>query len=156
MARILPGVEIRVVKEIVAPAVTPSGVLGLVGITDGGPVEAPTPVSSWPAFLETFGPASAYSMPEAKQAIMNGIFELVGVRVDDDGAVKATLALTDEGGVVIANLEARAKGTWANDLTASVKENKDSGGTVISIDLTLTRGETSEAFTGLVMSLPGR
>jgi len=152
MARILPGVEIRVVKEIVAPAVTPSGVLGLVGITDGGPVEAPTPVSSWPAFLETFGPASAYSMPEAKQAIMNGIFELVGVRVDDDGAVKATLALTDEGGVVIANLEARAKGTWANDLTASVKENKDSGGTVVSIDLTLTRGETSEAFTGLVMT----
>ena len=154
MARILPGVEIRVVKEIVAPAVTPSGVLGLVGITDRGPVEVPTPVSSWPAFLEAFGPASAYSMPEAKQAIMNGIFELVVTRVDDDGASKATIKLTDANGTEIAHLQARAKGTWANGLTTSVKENKDSSGNVVNVDLTLALGETSETFTALVMT-PG-
>jgi hypothetical protein len=152
MARILPGVEIRVVKEIVAPAVTPSGVLGLVGIADRGAVGVPTPVGSWPAFLDTFGPASAYCLPEAKQAIMNGIFELVGVRVDDEGAKKATIKLTDTAGTEIAHLQARAKGTWANDLSASVKENKDSTGAVVSVDLTLTLGETSETFTALVMT----
>ncbi len=154
MARILPGVEIKVVKEIVAPAVAPSGVLGLVGITDRGSIDVPTPVSSWPAFLGTFGPASAYSMPEAKQAIMNGIFELAVVRVDDDGASKATLKLTDTEGAEVARLQARAKGTWANDITASIKENKDSGGDVTSVDLALSYGEIDEAFTSLVMA-PG-
>jgi hypothetical protein len=154
MARILPGVEIKVVKEIVAPAVTPSGVLGLTGITDRGVVEEPTPVSSWPAFLEIFGPASAYSMPEAKQAIMNGVFELVVVRVDGEGASKAAIGLTSADGTEVVRLQARAEGTWANDLAASVKENKDSSGNVVNIDLTLTHGETSEAFSGLVM-VPG-
>ncbi len=34
MARIIPGVEIQVVKEVLPPQLAPSGVLGLVGLTE--------------------------------------------------------------------------------------------------------------------------
>ena len=35
MALIIPGVEVKVVKEVLAPQLAPSGVLGLVGFTGG-------------------------------------------------------------------------------------------------------------------------
>jgi hypothetical protein len=34
MARIIPGVQVTVVKEVVPPQLAPSGVLGLIGITE--------------------------------------------------------------------------------------------------------------------------
>lgn len=151
MPRILPGVEITVVKEIVAPAVSPSGVLGLVGITDRGRSVTPRPVGSWPAFLEVFGQASATTMPEARQAIMNGVFELVVVPVDVQGAKKATFRLVDEQSNDVAVLTARAVGTWANSIVVSVAENRNGAGNVQNVDVTVEHPSRRETFTALVM-----
>lgn len=44
MARILPGVEIKVVKEIVPQQLNPSGIVGIIGTAEKGPVLIPKPV----------------------------------------------------------------------------------------------------------------
>ena len=42
MVRILPGVEIQVVKEIVPQQLHPSGVVGLIGTAEKDPLLTPT------------------------------------------------------------------------------------------------------------------
>jgi hypothetical protein len=51
----LPGVEINVVKEIVPQQLNPSGIVGLIGTAEKGPVLMPTPVTSYREFTEKFG-----------------------------------------------------------------------------------------------------
>ena len=67
MARIIPGVQVTVVKEVVPPQLAPSGVLGLIGITENEfPADSKTVrTASWSRFVEVCGAASAYSLPEA-------------------------------------------------------------------------------------------
>jgi hypothetical protein len=69
MARIIPGVQVTVVKEVVPPQLAPSGVLGLIGITESEvPADSNSKTvraSSWSRFVEVCGAASAYSLPEA-------------------------------------------------------------------------------------------
>jgi hypothetical protein len=85
MTRIIPGVQVTVVKEVVPPQLAPSGVLGLVGLTERTvpPTEKTMPpterASSWSRFIEVCGPAAAFSLPEARLALVNGVFELVVV-----------------------------------------------------------------------------
>ncbi len=62
MGRIIPGVQVAVVKEVVPPQLAPSGVLGLIGITEKVPEETER-ASSWSRFIEVFGAGSAFSMP---------------------------------------------------------------------------------------------
>src|SRR4051812_38183003 len=76
MARIIPGVEVQVVKEVLPQQLAPSGVLGLVGFTEASRDKVAR-ASSWTRFIEVFGGASAYSLPEARQALDNGVYELV-------------------------------------------------------------------------------
>ncbi|MEM9492848.1 MAG: phage tail sheath protein, partial [Myxococcota bacterium] len=73
MTRIIPGVTVDVVKEVVPPPANPSGIVGLIGITDRGPAQGAR-AGSWQQFIDIFGQASAYSLPEAKQLIENGAF----------------------------------------------------------------------------------
>ena len=70
MTLIIPGVEVKVVKEVVAPQLAPSGVLGLVGFTEKQPGVGRA--SSWSRFIELFGPGSACSMPEAGRLAIEG------------------------------------------------------------------------------------
>lgn len=105
MTRVIPGVEINVVKEVVPPQLAPSGVLGLVGLTETALTRTER-ASSWNRFLEVAGPASAYSLPEARLALGNGVFELVLV------PLKSSVAKRAEQGAL--KLEARAPGVWAN------------------------------------------
>ena len=79
MALIIPGVEVKVVKEVLAPQLAPSGVLGLVGIVENA-ARGVGRAASWRSFIDNvdgFGGASAFSLPEAAQALGNGVFELV-------------------------------------------------------------------------------
>jgi hypothetical protein len=78
MALIIPGVQISVVQEIVPPQLSPSGVLGLIGVTEK-PLSRVERISSWARFLEVCGSASAYSLPEAKHALNNGVYQLAVV-----------------------------------------------------------------------------
>ena len=126
MARIIPGVQVTVVKEVVPPQLAPSGVLGLIGITEN---EFPAHIktvraSSWSRFVEICGAASAYSLPEARQALANGVFELVIVPVKSSVASKAGVDLALSQGNTF-RLEARAAGTWANGFRVLVSHRAD-------------------------------
>ena len=105
MSRVIPGVDINVVKEVVPAQLSPSGVLGLVGLTEKALARTER-ASSWNRFLEVAGPASAYSLPEARLALGNGVFELVLVPLASSVAKRAAQAAL--------KLEARAPGVWAN------------------------------------------
>lgn len=76
MTLIIPGVQVQVVKEVLPQQLAPSGVLGLAGFVEKG-ADKVQRASSWTRFLEVVGAASAYSMPEARQAFDNGVYELV-------------------------------------------------------------------------------
>lgn len=88
--RIIPGVSVSVVKEVVPPQLAPSGVLGLIGLTEKTP-EGTERASSMSRFVEVFGRGSAFSMPEARQALANGVFELVVCPVENGLAAKVAI-----------------------------------------------------------------
>lgn len=125
MARIIPGVQVTVIKEVVPPQLAPSGVLGLVGLVAPKPesVAARKPVervSSWGRFRELYGSSTALAMPQAQQALQNGVFELVVVEVDSSVAEFATADVQYSGSNWLA-MAARCSGTAANSLRVVVK-----------------------------------
>ena len=147
MALIIPGVEVKVVKEVLAPQLAPSGVLGVVGITEKQPAGGVGRASSWNTFVDLFGAASAFSIPEAAQALANGVFELVVTAVKDDASTNASVDIPADGVAPAAlagdadgttpkagktakaadtdtafTLTARSGGTWANGLGVSVRQ----------------------------------
>src|SRR5688500_12560748 len=75
-ALIIPGVQVSVVKEVLPQQLAPSGVLGIVGFTEksSGKVERAV---SFSRMVEVLGRATAFAMPEARQALDNGVSELV-------------------------------------------------------------------------------
>ena len=135
MARIIPGVQVTVVKEVVPQQLSPSGVLGLVGVVErGGGVQR---AASWSRFVELFGPGSAWSLPEARQALENGVFELVVSPVDASSASSASGGVGD-GTNERFKLTARAAGVWSNGLKVELSQRKK-GDAVTGIDLAVQR-----------------
>lgn len=119
MSRIIPGVQVTVVKEVVPPQLAPSGVLGIVGLvappregTSRGPVER---VGTWARFRELYGRGTARAMPEAQQAFQNGVNELVVVDLESSVAQQASVTL-QVGGADFLTFRARARGTRPNEL----------------------------------------
>jgi len=55
MTRIIPGVEIQVIKEIVPQQLNPSGIVAMIGTVEKGEVLSPTHVSSYREFADKFG-----------------------------------------------------------------------------------------------------
>ncbi len=94
MVRILPGVEIDVVKEIVPQQLAPAGIVGMIGTAERGPAMEQTPVTSYREFADKFGSNPAHSLTkEVKQAFQNGVFEIFVTRIEGSGGQKATLKL---------------------------------------------------------------
>lgn len=152
---IIPGVQVSVVKEVVPPQLSPTGVLGLVGLTELVPEGGVARASSWKRFVELFGPGSAHSMPEARQALQNGASQLVVVALPGKGAT-ATAVLT-RGGKPVLELSARAPGTWANGLAVRVTHRKQDGA-VVAFDLEVERPDGSSELhrnLGVVADKPG-
>lgn len=142
MARIIPGVQVTVIKEVVPPQLAPSGVLGLVGLVAParpGVVHKPVErVGSWGRFRELYGNATALAMPEAQQALQNGVFELVVVAVDPATATNATASIEyDEADWLV--LSARAPGTAPNNLQV-VFAAQSFEGAIQSYELRVRRG----------------
>ena len=148
---IIPGVQVKTEFEPspVLPGAT--GILGVVGITDRGPVD-PVQVGSFAEFADVFGPASRYTMPEVRGAFANGVSRVVVARIAPGRGQKASLVLQDDDGEDLARLEARAEGAWGNRLSAQVTQVRSLGGTgvkFINLEVKLD-GLTLETFNGLV------
>lgn len=152
MARIVPGVQVTVVKDVVPQQLAPSGVLGLVGITERA-FSGTERASSWSHFVEAVGPGSAYSMPEARQAIDNGVFQVVVSPVA--GATAATASLPGVAGAAF-TLTARAGGPWANGLPLRITSRKTSTGDPLNFDLEIRRPGSNDWETHRQLSaIPG-
>lgn len=118
MTLIIPGVEVTVVKEVLAPQLAPSGVLGLVGIVENA-AEGVGRAASWRSFLTAYGGASTFSLPEAAQALANGVFELVVCPVVCDSRASIKIPPASGSGTAF-TLTARAPGPWGNAIAASI------------------------------------
>ena len=118
MTLIIPGVEVTVVKEVLAPQLAPSGVLGLVGIVENA-ADGVGRAASWRSFLTAYGGASTFTLPEAAQALANGVFELVVCPVACESRASIKIPPATGSGAAF-TLSAKAPGPWGNAITASI------------------------------------
>jgi hypothetical protein len=133
---IIPGVSVSVVKEVLPQQLAPSGVLGLIGFT--GAAAGTQRAASWNRVREVLGDVTAFSLPEARQAIDNGVSELVVVSLPGTNLTAgATLTNADAQKAAI-KLKARAGGLWANGLDIVVSERK-ANNVVVAVDLAVKR-----------------
>jgi hypothetical protein len=148
LVRILPGVEIQVVKEIVPQQLHPSGVVGLIGTAEKGPLLTPTPVTSYREYQEKFGSDVSFSLTkEARLCFMNGVFEVFATRIEASGTVNASATLRDSDGEDALRLEARAVGEAGNRLKYAITQGAVEGAANIQI----SDGAAFEAFDNLTM-----
>ncbi|HZI07054.1 MAG TPA: phage tail sheath C-terminal domain-containing protein [Archangium sp.] len=139
---IIPGVQVTVVKEVLPQQLAPSGVLGLIGFTEENPGKT-VRAGNWSRFVEVLGRGSAYSLPEAKQALDNGVSELVISPLPAGAGATAKVAIAADTTKGKENkdgltLLARAAGPWANGLTVKVAYRDNVDGR-ISFDLQVLR-----------------
>jgi hypothetical protein len=124
---VVPGVQVKTLFEPspVLPGAT--GILGVVGIADRGPTD-PTPIGNFGEFLEIFGSASRFTMPEVRTALANGVAQVVVARLAEGSGLTAGITLKDDEGEDVVLLRARAAGAWGNDLAVRVTQIKPSSG----------------------------
>jgi hypothetical protein len=154
MTLILPGVEIQVVKEIVAGQLNPAGILGLLGITeenDDGTTKKLGRVSSYKAMQNKYGRSVDFTVPEGKQAFQNGISEIVMVPIKSSAMTGATLDLKGASGDTVFKFAARAKGSWGNDIKVKVEGKEDDEGNKTMVRLTLNYQNTVEFYDNLYL-----
>lgn len=123
MSLIIPGVEIRVIREMVPRPLGATGVLGIVGPTEvdrsAKPLQA---LGSLQEFRETYGSASIMAIPEVRQAFAAGLNQVVVVNIPPDQMEYASAQATVQvnGSPAQLQIRARAPGAWANDLSFRV------------------------------------
>ncbi len=148
LVRILPGVEVQVVKEIVPQQLHPSGVVGIIGTAEKGPILTPVPVTSYREYQEKFGSDLSFSLTkEARICFMNGVFEVFATRIEAAGTANASAVLKDAEGEEALRLEARYVGESGNKLRYSVSAGAIEG----SFSLQITDGTRFEAFDNITM-----
>jgi len=151
-ALVIPGVQVRTLFE---PSPVPSGatgVLGVVGVADRGPLD-PTPVGTFSEFLDLFGPGSRYTMPEVRGALANGVSRVVVARTAPGRGRKAVLNLLDDDGEQVVRLEARAEGAWGERISVRVipvRTLSGAGTKYVNLELSYD-GEVVENIDNLVM-----
>ncbi|WP_424358901.1 phage tail sheath subtilisin-like domain-containing protein [Methanocella sp. MCL-LM] len=152
MTRIIPGVEIQVIKEIVPQQLNPSGVVALIGTTEKGEALVPTPVSSYAEFADKFGSSDSFTVTkEAKQAFQNGVFQVVVVPIAGQDGARATLALKDRKGRDTVLLTAKSSGEEGNNI--SVKVEAPEGAETVT--LSITDGTNIEIYDAVSMGPAG-
>ncbi len=146
MARILPGVEIKVVKEIVPQQLNPSGVVGLMGTAEKGPLLMPTPVTSFREFQDKFGSDPNLSLTkEARTCFLNGVFQIYVTRVEAAGSAIAGAVLKNSEGEDGIRVEAKSAGETGNKVTVGVSKGTAAG----TFSIQVTNGVTFEVFDNL-------
>lgn len=151
LSRVIPGVEIRVVKEIIPPPTYPSGVVSLIGTAEKGPVLTPIHLSSWREYVEIFGSNTEYTLTgDARICFQNGVFEVVAVRVIGRGGEYASLVLKDLAKAKTVELKAKKIGSVGNNIAVKVENGTEEN----TVRMLISDGETFEVFDNLVMN-PG-
>ena len=152
MTRIIPGVEIEVIKEIVPQQLNPSGVVAMIGTTEKGDVLTPTHVSSYKEFADKFGSGDQYTITnDAKQAFQNGVFEVVVTSISGSAGAKAGLVLKDPKDRDSVEITAKKFGEAGNNVSIKV----EAGSTPDSMKVSITDGMVQESFDNLVMDSSG-
>jgi hypothetical protein len=151
-ALIIPGVQVKTEFEPSPVLPGQTGILGVVGVADRGPL-LPTPIGSFGELVELFGPATRYTMPEVRSAFANGVSRAVIARIEPGRGQKASLDLLDDDGEKVVTLQARAEGGWGNRLAVKVSQVKAlSGRGVKYVNVeTFLDGTSIETFPNLVM-----
>lgn len=146
MDLIIPGVDIRVIRELVPRPLGATGVLGIVGCVErdlsNKPLQA---LGSFASFKDTFGPASALAMPEVKQAFAAGLNQVVVANVPADTATAASISvpLTVDGKAARLEVSARAPGAWGNQVSIRLtKKPGPAGDEVVEVEVFYPDAET--------------
>jgi hypothetical protein len=148
LARILPGVEIKVVKEIVPQQLNPSGIVGIMGTAEKGPVLLPTPVNSFREFQDKFGSDPNQSLTqEARLAFLNGVFQVFVTRIEASGSQTATAILKTTTGDNCIKIEAKTPGEVGNSITVGVSKGSAAG----TVAAQITNGVDFEVFDNLTL-----
>jgi len=146
MARILPGVEIKVVKEIVPQQLNPSGVVGVVGTAEKGPILMPTPVTSFREFQEKFGSDANQSLTkEVRLCFLNGVFEVFATRIEASGSQSSSGVLNNSDGEDAIKIDSKTAGEAGNNIKVGVSKGTAPGTQCVQI----TNGVAFEVFDNL-------
>jgi hypothetical protein len=142
---IIPGVQVSVVKEVLPQQLAPSGILGIVGFTEKVPDAGVERAGNWNRLKEVFGAGTALSIPEARQALDNGVSQLVIAPLPDSAGARAAIAVPgpdpQKGAAV--TLTARAGGVWANGVKVRVAKRDTADGKGV-VDLKILRPDGTE------------
>jgi len=148
LARILPGVEIQVIKEIVPQQLHPSGVVGLIGTAEKGPALKPIPVTSYRELTDKFGADATYSLlKDARLSFLNGVFEVYATRIEAEGGGAASATLKNENNENLLGLQSKAPGEVGNKVKLSVLK----GSAKETFMFQVTNGVVFEVWDNLVM-----
>ncbi|MCP3099510.1 phage tail sheath protein [Myxococcus sp. K15C18031901] len=118
------------------------GITGFIEAANGKVLRA----SSWSRFLEIAGRASGFSLPEARQALDNGVSELVVSPLPAGAGATATIAVAADpskfpsgstGEKFGATFVARVPGPWANGITLKI-EYRNNIDKSVSFDVEVT------------------
>jgi hypothetical protein len=149
---VIPGVQVKTLFEPAPVLPGATGILGVVGVADRGPI-TPTPVGSVGELTDVFGPATRYTMPEIRTALANGVAEVVVARTAPGAGARAEITLLDDEKEQVAILRARAEGAWGNKLAVRVAQVKPASGRgikYVNLDV-FYDGALVESFTRLLM-----
>ncbi len=150
MARVIPGVEIKVVKEIVPQQLYPSGVVGMIGTAEDGPVNKPTGVTSYRELVATFGSEGSL-VRDAKLAFLNGVFQVFATRIEGSGGAKASATLKGAKNRNTVRVNAKSAGERGNSIQVVVLQGQGEN----TVRLEITDGKSQETFDNLSME-PGK
>jgi len=152
MTRILPGVEIQVIKEIVPQQLNPSGVVAMIGTTEKGTSLEPVFVSSFREFADKFGSNEQFTITrEAKQAFQNAVFEVVVVPISGKAGTKASLVLKDAKNKDTVRITTTKSGEAGNEIQVKVER----GSAADSVNVIIRDGTNVEIFENLLMDSSG-
>ena len=152
MVRILPGVEVNVVKEIVPEQLNPSGIVGIMGTAEKGPILMPTPVTSFREFQDKFGSDANSSLTkEARICFLNGVFQVFVTRMEATGSSIALCILKNSDGEESIRAEAKSAGEGGNKITLGISKGTSAG----TLNIQVTNGVTFEVFDNLSLDKSG-
>src|SRR5215204_2574440 len=152
-ARVIPGVSVEVVKEIVPQSLYPSGIVGLVGTAAKGQNVKIKGFTSYREIKTEYGePENGTLVKEAKLAFQNGVFQVFAVKVGGPagGAAVANLKAEKKPNKNIIKLVSQREGEEGNSLRTHVTK----GGTQNYVTLEVldeTHPERTETHGDLVM-----
>lgn len=134
---IVPGTYIDVRTEgLISAGRLGTGIVGVVGTAENGPLLEPVTLSGFASAREVFGAADDVVQPEdganpltLMRALgyiyANGASTVIAVRVASRAGAKASLTLPRDSGETVVRLSATTLGTWANDMQALVRPATD-------------------------------